>query len=71
MPAMRRNLTEELIEGATDGALKKGLPNRSAVDHNDTKPARELLSSVEGGFDWGDAGDHRKRQYTTGYIRGA
>lgn len=63
-----RNLTSELIEGATDGALKKTAPNWSNRVNDDTDAARNLLSHVEGGFDWSPS-DPPKREYTQGYVR--
>ena len=49
---IKRNLMSELIEGATDGALKKAAPNWSNRVQDATDPARSLLSHVEGGYDW-------------------
>jgi hypothetical protein len=68
MPADRRNLTTELIEGATDGALKKAAPNWSNRVHDATDAARHDLSHVEGGYDWSPV-DGDKRAYTHGYVR--
>lgn len=68
MPADRRNLTAELIEGATDGALKKAAPNWSNRVNDATDEARHMLSHVEGGFDWSPS-DGDKRGYTHGYVR--
>jgi hypothetical protein len=67
---MKRNLTAELMEGATDGALKKAAPNWSNRVADDTDSARTLLSHVWGGFDW-DAVDHPPSRYVAGYVRGA
>ena len=64
----RRNLTDELVEGATDGALKKPAPNWSHRICDETDSARELLSDVEGGFDW-DAYAQSGRRYVRGYVR--
>lgn len=66
----QRRLETELIEGATDGALKKSAPNWSNRVADETDPARELLSHVEGGFDW-DATTPPPAQYVRGYVRGA
>ena len=69
---IRRNLTEELLEGSSDGALKKPAPNWSNRIHDATDSARAELSSGAGpggGFDWGHEGD--KRGYCRGYVRGA
>jgi hypothetical protein len=63
-------MTSELIEGATDGALKKSRPDWSNRTDDATNPARGLLSHVEGGYDWADY-DPDKRDYTHGYVRGA
>jgi hypothetical protein len=70
MPAQRRNLTDELIEGATDGAIKKTAPNWSNRQHDETDSARSVLSHVEGGFDWSPH-DGPKHAYAKGYVRGA
>lgn len=67
---MKRNLTSELIEGATDGAVKKTAPNWSNRVFDETDSARRDLSHVEGGYDW-DAYDGDKSGYARGYIRGA
>jgi hypothetical protein len=64
----QRNLTEELLEGATDGALKKPAPNWGNRVDDDTDSARALLSDVEGGFDW-DSTHPGNRRYTRGYVR--
>ena len=66
----KRNLTGELIEGATDGALKKGRPDTSNQIADATNSARRLLSHVEGGYDWSDI-DPSKYEYTRGYVRGS
>jgi hypothetical protein len=70
MPAQRRNLTDELIEGATDGAVKKSRPDWSNRQHDATDDARGLLSHVEGGYDWSPH-DGDKRAYVRGRVRGA
>lgn len=67
---IRRNLTDELIEGASDGAVKKAAPNWSNRVADATDEARHVLSHVEGGYDW-DPGDGPKRSLTHGYVRGA
>jgi hypothetical protein len=67
---IRRNLTDEVIEGATDGALKKPAPNWGNRIQDRTDSARRSLSHVEGGFDWSEA-EPDKRGYTEGYVRGA
>jgi hypothetical protein len=66
----QRNLEEELMEGATDGALKKPRPNWSHRIADETDPARELLSHVEGGYDWSETAVENRR-YTRGYVRGS
>ena len=69
----QRNLTSELIEGATDGAVKKAAPNWSNRVNDETDAARNLLSKGAGeggGYDW-DPYDGDKRQYVRGYVRGA
>jgi len=66
---IKRNLTDELIEGATDGAVKKAAPNYSNRVADATDAARHGLSSVEGGYDW-SPNDGPKRSYVHGYIRG-
>lgn len=73
MPAQQRNLTTELIEGATDGAVKKAAPNWSNRVFDATDDARRVLSHVEGGFDWAPAGvaDQYKHDYVRGRVRGA
>lgn len=63
-----RNLTEELIEGASDGALKKHRPDWSNRVNDASDSARDLLGSVEGHFDY-DSYDPSKRAYTSGYVR--
>jgi hypothetical protein len=67
---IRRNLTTELIEGSSDGALKKSRPNWSNVVADETDSARSLLSHVEGGYDWSPS-DPSGAEYTRGYVRGA
>jgi hypothetical protein len=67
---IKRNLTDELIEGATDGALKKGRPDTSNMIADETNSARSLLSHVEGGYDWSEANQEPAR-YARGYVRGA
>lgn len=67
---IRRNLTTELIEGATDGAVKKGAPNWSNRVADETDAARRVLSHVEGGYDWEEGGG-LQHSYTKGYVRGA
>ena len=68
MPAQQRNLTQELIEGATDGAIKKTAPNWSNRVFDATDDARHALSHVEGGFDWSPA-DGPKADYVRGRVR--
>ncbi len=73
MGAPLRSMTQELIEGATDGAVKKTAPNWSNRVHDDTDSARSLLSKGAGeggGFDWSPY-DGDKREYVSGYVRGA
>lgn len=69
----QRNLTGELIEGASDGAVKKSAPNWSNRIQDATDSARHVLSHVEGGFDWEPEGvtDPHKAAYVRGYVRGA
>lgn len=68
---IKRNLTSELLEGSTDGALKKARPDWSNSDHCDpSNSARRQLSHVEGGFDWSEV-DPSNAQYARGYVRGA
>ena len=67
---IKRNLTDELMNGATDGALKKAAPNWSNRVADATDSARGLLSHVEGGYDW-SAGDSEPARYVNGYVRGA
>jgi hypothetical protein len=67
---IHRNLTGELIEGASDGAVKKSRPNWSNIVADDTNEARALLSHVEGGYDW-SAQDGDKNAYVRGRVRGA
>jgi hypothetical protein len=66
----KRNMTEELLEGATDGALKKGRPDTSNQIQDPSNSARRLLSHVEGGYDWSEF-DSSNRDYTRGYVKGA
>lgn len=66
----QRNLTDELIEGATDGAVKKSRPDWSNKVNDATDAARSVLSHVEGGYDWSPE-DGPKRTYVSGYVRGA
>lgn len=66
----KRNLTSELIEGATDGAVKKSRPDWSNKIADVTDSARSLLSNVEGGYDWSPV-DGPKTAYAKGYVRGA
>lgn len=68
-----RNLTTELLEGATDGALKKPRPDTSNVFSEDTADARRLLSTGAGeggGYDWSPQ-EPSRRSYASGYVRGA
>ena len=69
-PRTNRNLTGELVEGASDGAVKKTAPNWSNRVADVTDDARALLSHVEGGYDW-SANDGDKNTYVRGYVRGA
>ena len=70
---IHRNLTGELVEGASDGAVKKSAPNWSNRVADETDSARHILSKVEGGYDWDGIGpeDPLKRAYVKGYVRGA
>lgn len=44
-----RSMNAELIEGATDGSIKKPAPNRGGVvDPHTTENRRNLASSVNG-----------------------
>jgi hypothetical protein len=73
MAAPMRSMTRELIEGATDGAIKKTAPNWSNRVCDETDSARNLLSKGAGeggGFDWSPY-DGDKSEYVRGYIRGA
>lgn len=73
MGAPLRSMTNELIEGATDGAVKKSAPNWSNRVFDDTDTARGILSKGAGeggGFDWSPT-DGPKRDYVAGYVRGA
>lgn len=65
---IKRNLTQELLDGATDGALKKPAPNWSNRVYDETESARHELSNVEGGFDW-SALPPNNRGYVRGYVR--
>lgn len=65
-----RSQTDELIEGASDGAIKKAAPNYSNRVADGTDDARGSLSHVEGGYDWSPA-DGPKRSYVRHYVRGA
>lgn len=67
---VNRNLTDELIEGGSDGAVKKAAPNWSRRVADETDPARSVLSHVEGGYDWSSE-DGNKSAYVHGYVRGA
>lgn len=67
---IKRNLTDELVEGASDGAVKKAAPNWSNRVADATDSARMELSHVEGGYDWSPT-DGDKRGYVRGYVRGA
>jgi hypothetical protein len=71
MPAPKRNLTTELLAGATDGALKKPAPNWSNRVHDETDSARHALSHVEGGYDWNATQMVSDAEYARGYVRGA
>lgn len=66
----RRNMTDELIEGASDGAIKKSRPDWSNIVDDVTDEARGSLSHVEGGYDWSPT-DGPKRSFVAGYVRGA
>jgi hypothetical protein len=69
---VHRNLTTELLEGATDGALKKSRPETSNADlYDETEAGRHLLSTGAGpggGFDWSPT-TPSTREYTRGYVR--
>ena len=65
---IQRNLTSELVEGASDGAIKKSRPDWSNILEDTTDAARGSLSHVEGGYDWAP-GDGPKENYTHGYVR--
>lgn len=65
----KRNLTSELVEGATDGAIKKSAPDWSNRVADATSSARGSLSHVEGGYDWSPT-DGPKDDYVRGYVRG-
>lgn len=62
-------MTEELHEGATDGAIKKARPDISNRIADETDSARSLLSHTEGGYDWNQANPENRR-YTEGYVSG-
>lgn len=64
----QRNLTSELVEGASDGAVKKARPDTSHRICDVSDPARELLSHVEGGYDWSRQ-DGDCAAYVSGYVR--
>jgi hypothetical protein len=63
-----RNLTEELLEGATDGALKKHRPDTSNRVNDASDSARELLGQAVNRYDYSPI-DASKRAYTSGYVR--
>jgi hypothetical protein len=63
----RRHLQTELVEGATDGAVKKAAPNWSNRTSDATDAARHVLSHVEGGYDWSPE-DGPKHLYVHGYV---
>ena len=67
---IKRSMTSELIEGATDGAVKKSRPDWSNRVADATDDARSVLSHVEGGYDW-SATDGDKRAYAHGFVKGA
>ena len=70
MAINQRSMNAELIEGASDGAIKKSAPNWSNRVHDETDEARSILSHVEGGFDWSPI-DGPKRSLVHGIVRGA
>jgi hypothetical protein len=65
-----RNLTSELIEGATDGAIKKRRPDTSNKIADATDSARNLLGSRVNSFDYTE-GNANPSEYASGYVRGA
>lgn len=67
---IKRNLTSELHEGSTDGALKKSRPDTSNKMQDATDSARSLLSHVEGGYDWSPT-NMPNSEYLRGYVKGA
>ena len=67
---MKRNLTSELIEGSTDGALKKHRPDTSNVMLDASDPARSLLGARVNSFDYSTS-DPNSGDYAHGYVRGA
>jgi len=67
---IKRNMTDALLDGATDGALKKPAPNWANRVDDVTDSARQFLNSEDGGYDW-SAVDPSTRAYCRGYVRGA
>jgi hypothetical protein len=67
---IQRNMTEELLTGASDGAIKRARPDTSNIIADSTNAARRLLSHVEGGYDWSSV-EADKCDYCSGYVRGA
>ena len=67
---LRRNMTSELIEGATDGGIKKSRPDTSQHVHDATDSARTTWSHMQGGMDWSPE-DGNKGAVARGVVRGA
>jgi hypothetical protein len=63
-----RNLVEDLIEGASDGAIKKAAPDRGGVNENDVIQRRNGILQDEYYDMWPAAGTTAKRDYVRDFV---
>ena len=65
---IKRNLTSELVEGATDGGVRKARPDTSNQMADATNGARRVWSHIEGGVNWNPE-DGDKQGAVSGLVR--
>lgn len=70
MAANLRPMMDELREGMADGAVKRFRPNTSNIVLDESNPARDLLSKVEGGYDLGSSDPATAKRMIERYTRG-
>jgi hypothetical protein len=68
-PGFVRSLQAELIDGATDGALKKAKPNWGVAPHTETLANRSMLHNGVGGYGIEEAGE-KALKILKGVVRG-